>query len=255
MSRRASTTGAGESGAARDARAEHLEKMLDAAHEVVLREGMGRLTIDAVAKVAGLSKAGLLHHFPSKDALVLAMVTRHVDRWRSEFMALRDRLRGEGHPSPTAGAMMGLCMSGQCVNDEDERTGNRVLIAALVHDEKHIEPLRRLHDEVSALVDRDALKPGAGDLVHLAVHGLWLGMIFGFRTPSESRLSKVRGTLQRMLDEKLGRSTRARAPGKRGGTMVKAGRKVDGPRGGAGALGVNHGTNASKGRAGKRGAK
>lgn len=230
--------------------------MLDAAHEVVLREGMGRLTIEAVAKVAGLSKAGLLHHFPSKDALVLAMVNRHINRWRSEFLDLRERLRLQGHTSPTTAAMMGLCMSGRCVNDEDERTGNRVLIAALVHDEKHIEPLRRLHDEIASMVDQDALKPGAGELVHLAVHGLWLGMIFGFKSPSESRLSKVRGTLQEMLDEKSERSTKARVSGGRGGAMVKAGRGgADGPRGGAGVLGVNHRTNASKGRAGKRGAK
>lgn len=221
-------------GALKDARAEHLEKMLDAAHEVVLREGMGRLTIDAVAKVAGLSKAGLLHHFPSKDALVLAMVTRHVDRWRGEFMALRERLRGEGHASPTAGAMMGLCMSGRCVSDEDERTGNRVLIAALVHDEKHIEPLRRLHEEVVALVDQEELRPGAGELVHLAVHGLWLGMIFGFQTPSESRLAKVRGVLQRLLDDGEGHA--------------KAGKKTGG-------RGSNPEKKTGTGRAGKRGVK
>jgi AcrR family transcriptional regulator len=230
---------------AKDARAEHLEKMLDAAHEVVLREGMGRVTIGAVAKVAGLSKAGLLHHFPSKDALVLAMVTRHVERWKSEFMALRERLGTEGHASPTVAAMMGLCMSGRCVNDEDERTGNRVLIAALVHDEKHLQPLRNLHDEVVALVESDELRPGAGELVHLAVHGLWLGMIFGLRSPSESRLSKMRSVLEQLLDDADGNAARAKKPGAR---RVMAKRNVR--RTGRGAV-----TGHQTGRAGKRGVK
>ncbi|MBL0869366.1 MAG: TetR/AcrR family transcriptional regulator [Phycisphaerales bacterium] len=240
---------AGASGA-EGARAEHLAKMLDAAHEVVLREGMGRLTIEAVAKVAGLSKAGLLHHFPSKDALVLAMVTRHVDRWRSEFMALRERLRSEGHTSPTTRAMMGLCMSGQCVNDEDERTGNRVLIAALVHDEKHIEPLRKLHDEVVDLVNGDSLQPGAGELVHLAVHGLWLGMIFGFQTPNESRLSKVREVLQRLIEDDRGRGGTAKKPVE---PVTYAARSV--PGSGLAARGSRSAKKKVTGRAGKRGVK
>ena len=61
--------------------------MLNAAEEVVLRDGIGRLTLDAVAKEADLSKGGLMHHFPTKDALIDAMVRRKVDAWRAEYEA------------------------------------------------------------------------------------------------------------------------------------------------------------------------
>src|SRR5205809_615370 len=49
-------------------------KLLDAAEAVVVRQGIANLTLDAVAAEAGMSKGGLLHHFPTKDRLVEALV-------------------------------------------------------------------------------------------------------------------------------------------------------------------------------------
>ncbi len=40
--------------------------LLDAAERVVLRDGAGQLTMDAVAAEAGVSKGGVLYAFPSK---------------------------------------------------------------------------------------------------------------------------------------------------------------------------------------------
>lgn len=37
---------------------------------MIAREGFARLTVDGVAKLAGVTKGGLFHHFPSKQALV-----------------------------------------------------------------------------------------------------------------------------------------------------------------------------------------
>jgi AcrR family transcriptional regulator len=46
------------------------EEILDATEAVIGREGVAGLTLDAVAAECDVSKGGLLHHFPSKDALV-----------------------------------------------------------------------------------------------------------------------------------------------------------------------------------------
>jgi len=48
--------------------------LLAAANKVVVDRGVDALTLDAVACQAGVSKGGLLHHFPSKEALITAMV-------------------------------------------------------------------------------------------------------------------------------------------------------------------------------------
>jgi AcrR family transcriptional regulator len=65
------------------------EKILDAAAELVSETGAGRLTLDAVAEKAGVSKGGLLYNFRTKEALLQAMVQRLVDEVSTEREALR----------------------------------------------------------------------------------------------------------------------------------------------------------------------
>lgn len=48
--------------------------LIDAANHIVRTQGAARLTLDAVAQHAGVSKGGLIYHFPSKEALISAQV-------------------------------------------------------------------------------------------------------------------------------------------------------------------------------------
>ena len=50
------------------------EEILDAARKVLLSKGLGGMTLDAVAREAGMSKAGLYYYFASKDALAFELV-------------------------------------------------------------------------------------------------------------------------------------------------------------------------------------
>lgn len=64
--------------------AERTRRMvLDAAVEVLVRKGAG-LTVAEVATEAGVSKSGLLHHFPSRDALLVEVLRDTQERLREE---------------------------------------------------------------------------------------------------------------------------------------------------------------------------
>lgn len=49
---------------------------MDAARRILVEQGAGHFTLDAVAELAGVSKGGLLYHFPSKAALVEGLAER-----------------------------------------------------------------------------------------------------------------------------------------------------------------------------------
>jgi AcrR family transcriptional regulator len=49
-------------------------RLIEAAMRSIRTEGVTGLTLDGVAKGAGVSKGGLLHHFPSKEALIEAIL-------------------------------------------------------------------------------------------------------------------------------------------------------------------------------------
>ncbi|MEU5844266.1 TetR/AcrR family transcriptional regulator [Rhodococcus sp. NPDC047139] len=58
-------------------------KLLDAFVTILLEQGERAATLDAVAATAGVSKGGLLYHFPTKDALVEGLA-EHVEALAAE---------------------------------------------------------------------------------------------------------------------------------------------------------------------------
>ncbi len=62
------------------ARPRSRERLLDAAEELFARRGFGGVGLAEVAEVAGLGKASLFHHFPSKAQLYCAVMARVLTR-------------------------------------------------------------------------------------------------------------------------------------------------------------------------------
>lgn len=56
------------------------DRILDAALQVIGDAGACRMTLDAVAAAAEVSKGGLLYHFPDKESLLRGLLDRHLDR-------------------------------------------------------------------------------------------------------------------------------------------------------------------------------
>lgn len=54
------------------------EKILDAAHELVLGSGFGGTSVDRIIAAAGVTKGTFFYHFPSKVELAHALVARYV---------------------------------------------------------------------------------------------------------------------------------------------------------------------------------
>jgi AcrR family transcriptional regulator len=63
---------------------ERLRKVLDAADDLLAREGTGTFTTTRIAQVAGVPIGSVYHYFPDKAAIVEALAVRH---WR-EFADL-----------------------------------------------------------------------------------------------------------------------------------------------------------------------
>ncbi|MET3511560.1 TetR/AcrR family transcriptional regulator [Plantibacter flavus] len=61
-------------------------EILDAAVRVVDASGEADITYEAVAQEVGLTKAGLRYHFPSRDAMMIAVIEHVVARWQRELV-------------------------------------------------------------------------------------------------------------------------------------------------------------------------
>jgi AcrR family transcriptional regulator len=81
---------AGHSPSASDAR----ERILECAYELFSRRGIRGVGIDEVVRRAGVAKATLYRHFPSKDDLAVAFLERREQRWTRDWVEAEARRRG-----------------------------------------------------------------------------------------------------------------------------------------------------------------
>src|SRR5690606_20238522 len=81
-------------------------RILAAAQELAHELGPARISLDAVAARAGVSKGGLLYHFPSKAKLLEGLVEQFLSRFNC---ALSDRERElSGEPNSVLRAYLDL---------------------------------------------------------------------------------------------------------------------------------------------------
>ncbi len=179
-------------------------KLLDAARHVIAANGVPGLTLDAVARRAGVSKGGLLHHFPTKNALLSALINRHVDEWRADIMRAYD-LQPAG-PGRLARGLVQLCLSdepaaGKKGNWSDAmRSSCRVVLTAVVQDPSLVQPIRDLYTELGTMIEADGLPPGHAEVIVAVVDAMWLYWICDINAIDAVRLKRVRSALAKLID-------------------------------------------------------
>jgi AcrR family transcriptional regulator len=70
------------------------QRILDTAYELFARRGIRAVGVDEVIERAGVAKATLYRHFPSKDDLVVAFLDLREQRWTLAWVQAEARRRG-----------------------------------------------------------------------------------------------------------------------------------------------------------------
>jgi AcrR family transcriptional regulator len=70
------------------------ERILDSAYELFSRRGVRDVGVDELIEHAGVAKATLYRHFPSKEDLALAFLERREQLWTRDWVEAEARKRG-----------------------------------------------------------------------------------------------------------------------------------------------------------------
>ncbi|MDX6738997.1 TetR/AcrR family transcriptional regulator [Actinocorallia sp. A-T 12471] len=143
------------------------DALLDAAEAVLGEHGSQALTLNAVAERAAVSKGGLLYHFPTKEALIQALVARVIAEFDDLVAEYAERDGSYTRGFVEASFAILAAPSG-------ERTTRRwaaVTAAACSADQRTplTEAMRRWHHRDPA----DEPDPVTASVVRLAAEGLW----------------------------------------------------------------------------------
>jgi AcrR family transcriptional regulator len=146
------------------------EALLDAAQEVVSRDGASNLTIEAVAANAGVGKATVLYDYKSKHALVRAMLERRIEAEDERLSQIRAALR----PLSRQDRTIGIGLMAELASDPELNRLSRGFIG------------RNIADAVET-----ATEPAGARLAFLAVEGLKLLDHLGLHTWSRAQIEAI----------------------------------------------------------------
>ncbi|HEY4254345.1 MAG TPA: TetR/AcrR family transcriptional regulator [Roseomonas sp.] len=175
-------------------------RILDAAEALVHDKGVSGLTLAAAARLAGVSKGGLLYHFASKEALLDAALKRLAEYFRSEFEAgVAMQPEGSGRIArATIGWAFGVDEA--CAYDERDERAAAVYLAAFHHDPALLDPVRAIYADIIRGITQDGLPPGHGAAIMAAADGALMWRIFRLRALPEDERRSIAAALTRLLE-------------------------------------------------------
>lgn len=143
------------------------ERILLAAMDVAAASGAVHLSLDAIARKAGISKGGLLYHFPKKDDLMRALVEHHLAGIEE---ATRKAAGLTAEANAVAAALVAAYLDKGKVGCEAPKPSG--VFAALAENPHLLEPVRECQNRIVDRIRSTASDPVLSLIAFLAIEGL-----------------------------------------------------------------------------------
>lgn len=171
--------------------------VLEAAQRLILEKGFQALTLDEVAIGASVSKGGLLHHYPSKNALLIGLAEHIIASHDQEIETLRQQ---DPHPP---GAFTRAFLRANLASADGCQ-----ICAALAAESRNIPRTLELFQEYTASyqarIENDGLDPVNASIIRYAAEGLMSSAMWQMPKPSNydevvRHLLKLAGASEPMM--------------------------------------------------------
>jgi AcrR family transcriptional regulator len=171
------------------------EQILNAAEFVVSRDGAARLTLEAVAERAGVSKASVIYDFKSKQALIEAVIRRAV---RNDN-AINDQVT-DGLGDITSSVIRGRIVAASEPFPDEFRAVALNLCAALAQDATLRTAIQVNQTTVINRIMKTSANPRGALLAYLALEGLKLLESLDYHTWPKADRAKILREINWLVD-------------------------------------------------------
>lgn len=168
------------------------DKVLDAAEDIVIKQGAAALTIDAVAKSMGISKGGVQYCFGNKEALIDAM----FDRWSYSYDQIFNReIEKDDSPENRINAH-------RLATYEHDKTAiakGAALMASLLQTPEYLESTRTWYRDRLHNLDTSTEQGKRARLMFLATEGAFILRYFGLMDIDDNEWQEMFRDMSRFL--------------------------------------------------------
>ncbi len=161
------------------------EKLLSATASLILERGTNNLTLENVAAAAKVSKGGLLHHFPNKQALLYGLVNQLGGIFKTR---IENFLRLEPEQ---AGRFARAYIHASFEYAPDELRLTNAIAEIISQYPELVQELQLEFVELDQKMQTDQLPAARATVIRLACDGLWLNELLGlenFQAPRRQEL-------------------------------------------------------------------
>ncbi|AKO93089.1 TetR/AcrR family transcriptional regulator [Priestia filamentosa] len=157
--------------------------ILKAATEWIVEHDFHNLTLEAVAKKAGISKGGLLYHFPSKEDLLVGLTQSIFE----EFTLLLDE-KAENDPIEKGRWSRAYIELSRWDLENNSKLNVAVMAQSLLNPEASKTMVKSYEYTQDRLLN-DGLDPVIGAIIRLTIDGLYYSQLLDI-APIEKELKK-----------------------------------------------------------------
>lgn len=166
--------------------------ILETAKQFIVENDISSLTLDAVSKKAGISKGGLLYHFPNKQKLIMGLGEHIFEEFERDFYKL-----GESDPVQTGKWARALIKTTEADLTQKAELNVGVLAASIL-DSEASKKMSATYNAILEKLQDDGLDPVVVDIIRLSLDGLYYSQTLNVAPLKTDRIKAVIQELMKM---------------------------------------------------------
>lgn len=169
--------------------------ILETAIQIVIENDFNALTLDAVSKQAGISKGGLLYHFPNKEALIKGLGQFVFEELYVNFDQFAQK------DSQELGKWTRALITASKMDLEQNAELNVGIFAASYLDPELSNDISKGYQSILTKLDSDGINPVTATIIRLALDGLYYSKMLNIAPLEKERQDEVFQQLVAMTEK------------------------------------------------------
>jgi AcrR family transcriptional regulator len=163
---------------------ENRKLILEAAIELANTLELSQISFDALSKKTGLSKGGIIHHFPTKESIFDTLFKENFEEYQNW---VQEELQSENLPNP---AIALLRVTLRKCNDESYRKLMKVIYKCLVNNDQYCQLWNEWFSKyiIKDLDEDSEIKTLLGSLVAI---GIWNMNTLGLYNIESQKMNQI----------------------------------------------------------------
>jgi AcrR family transcriptional regulator len=157
------------------------DALLEVALDIIKEQGVGSVTYEALAERSGLSKGGVLYHFPNREEMNRAIREHVRSRYRDARYAATQAL-----PEGPSRELKGWAIAALHNRSRLDLVSAKIMSSGMWNTDEGLAHHRERFEQISRGVGFDRAA-----LVYLATEGLWFLELLGFAPFTEKQRQRV----------------------------------------------------------------